>query len=106
MFSDPSIEAERFDERAVGIDELVDLHREQVVSELESELAAFVEATEGLGPTANWNVPESEVQRNTRPTTGFTRVHPNPDTRYETGQNSRLGSLDECRSLRSLHSLS
>lgn len=47
VFSDPAIENEKFDERVVGIDELVDVRREQVVSALESELAAFVDATEG-----------------------------------------------------------
>lgn len=47
VFSDPDVEAGRFDDRVVGIDELADVTREQVVSELESQLAAFVEATEG-----------------------------------------------------------
>lgn len=58
VFSDPGIEAKRFNERVVGIDELVDVRREQVVSELESELVAFVEAIEG-----SWTADELERAR-------------------------------------------
>ncbi|ELZ29377.1 biotin/lipoate A/B protein ligase [Halogeometricum pallidum JCM 14848] len=47
VFSDPGVGADQFDERVIGIDELVDVRRKHAVSELESQLAAFVEANEG-----------------------------------------------------------
>lgn len=44
VFSDPPVDAERFRDRVVGIDELADVDRETAVSALETSLSEWVES--------------------------------------------------------------